>query len=93
MAGLVLPLVQALPGREGGGAHEDSWDTLAMLRHSGPLQAVTAASLVFLAAYNLAGALRCALRYAVLCRAWEGAQPAPPLLICRCPTLCRHDVH
>lgn len=92
MAGLVLPLVQLLP--EGGGLHEDSWDTLAMLRSSGPLQAAAAASLVCLAAYNLAGAPRCAaamLRWGGPHRRTAAALPLPTSLLCA--ALHRHGLY
>eukprot|EP00887_Chlorella_sp_A99_P006374 scaffold3.g6374.t1 len=63
---VVLPLVQALPGAEGEGVHEDSRETLFMLAHSRQLRLVTLVFVVGLAVYNLAGApLRCNSRMLV----------------------------
>lgn len=55
MAGLVMPLAQRLPGADGRGLHEDSWDTLHMLAHSGRLRAVAACYVGVAGAFNLAG--------------------------------------
>ena len=52
---LLLPAVQWLPGREGGGVHEDSVDTLAMLAHSGPIRAAVLLYVLLMAGYNIAG--------------------------------------
>lgn len=38
MAGLLLPILQWLPGTEGNGLHEDTIETLHMLAGSRPLQ-------------------------------------------------------
>lgn len=52
---LLLPVVQVLPGREGAGIHEDSWDTLAMLAASPALRAAALVSVATMAVYNVAG--------------------------------------
>ncbi|EFN54159.1 hypothetical protein CHLNCDRAFT_58246 [Chlorella variabilis] len=52
---IVLPAVQYLPGRDGGGIHEDSGDSLHMLAHSWQLRAVVACSIVGMGVYNVAG--------------------------------------
>ena len=54
---VMLPAVQLLPGREGGGVHEDSIDTLCMLRASGDIRQVAAWSVAAQAVYNVAGML------------------------------------
>ena len=54
---LLLPAVQLLPGREGGGVHEDSIDTLCMLCASGAIRQVAACSVAAMAVYNVAGML------------------------------------
>lgn len=54
---VMLPAVQLLPGREGGGVHEDSIDTLCMLRTSGDIRQVAAWSVAAQAVYNVAGML------------------------------------
>ena len=55
MAALMLLLAAALPGEEGEGLHENTRDTLAMLAHSAPLAAASAAFILAMAVYNLAG--------------------------------------
>lgn len=52
---VVLPVVQLLPGAEGGGLHEDSIDTLHMLAGSHALRVAAAISLLSVAVYNIAG--------------------------------------
>lgn len=54
---VMLPVVQLLPGHEGGGLHEDSIDTLCMLRASGDIRQVAAWSVAAQAVYNVAGML------------------------------------
>ena len=53
MLAVMLPAAQLLPGPEGVGLHENSWDTLAMVRNSRPLQAVLVIDMVALLAYNM----------------------------------------
>ncbi|KAL4458552.1 hypothetical protein ABPG75_013417 [Micractinium tetrahymenae] len=53
----VLPVVQLLPGREGGGIHEDSIDTLAQLAHSPAIRAAAIWLTIAMAVYNIAGML------------------------------------
>ncbi|PRW33096.1 Solute carrier family 35 member F6 [Chlorella sorokiniana] len=55
MLGLVLPLAQHLPGADGKGLHEDTWDSLYMLRHSGQLRAVALSYVAVAGAFNLSG--------------------------------------
>ena len=50
---VMLPLAQLLPGPEGKGLHEDSFDTLAMIRNSGTLKAVLGVDMFALLAYNM----------------------------------------
>lgn len=50
----VVPAVQGL--------HEDTWDSLYMLRHSGQLRVVALSYVVVAGAFNLSGASRCCLR-------------------------------
>ena len=42
-------------GPEGRGLHEDTFDTLAMIRHSRALQAVLGVDMFALLAYNMCG--------------------------------------
>ena len=51
----LLPAVLWLPGREGGGVHEDSIDTLVMLAHSGTIRAAVLLYMLLMAGYNIAG--------------------------------------
>lgn len=53
--GLVLPAAQLLPGREGGGIHEDTWESLHMLAGSGALRWAVAWTLLAVAVYNVTG--------------------------------------
>ncbi len=53
--GLVLPIAQLLPGREGGGIHEDSWESLHMLAGSAPLRWAVGLTLLTVAVYNVTG--------------------------------------
>ncbi|PRW60118.1 glycosyl hydrolase isoform A [Chlorella sorokiniana] len=55
--GLVLPLAQLLPGREGGGIHEDTWESLHMLAGSAALRWAVGLTLLTVAVYNVAGML------------------------------------
>ncbi|GAB4819748.1 hypothetical protein N2152v2_006794 [Parachlorella kessleri] len=55
MLGLVLPLAQRLPGEEGRGFHEDSLDTLQMVRSSPAILALLLGDIVALLVYNVAG--------------------------------------
>jgi hypothetical protein len=55
MLGLVLPLAQHLPGKEGGGMHEDSWESLHMIAGSRALQLVVALNIAGMSVYNVAG--------------------------------------
>lgn len=55
LPGLVLPLVQLLPGPEGLGIHEDTLDSLRMLLNDRWILTILLVDLVALAAYNLTG--------------------------------------
>lgn len=57
MIGIMLPMVQYLPGLDGQGIHEDTLDTLAMLRSSPVLVSFLAADMAALLAYNVSGML------------------------------------
>ena len=52
----LLPVVQRLPGREGGGLHEDSIDTLAQLQGSPEIHAAVWAYMGGVLLYNVSGA-------------------------------------
>jgi hypothetical protein len=54
---VLLPLAQALPGPEGLGLHEDSRETLEMIRASAPLRAVLGVDMAALLLYNVSGML------------------------------------
>lgn len=51
----LLPIVQRLPGPEGGGIHEDSIDTLHLILHTRSIGIVIALDAVALLAYNVSG--------------------------------------
>lgn len=53
--GVLLPLAQILPGKEGGGLHENSLESWHMITSDGSLAAVTAASVAVYLGYNTAG--------------------------------------
>ncbi|PSC71303.1 Drug Metabolite Transporter (DMT) Superfamily [Micractinium conductrix] len=53
----LLPVVQRLPGREGGGLHEDSIDTLAQLQGSPEIRAAVWAYMGGVLLYNVSGML------------------------------------
>lgn len=55
MVGLLLPVAYFLPGPEGRGLHEDTLDTLAMLRHSPTLLTIILVDMGALLAYNVSG--------------------------------------
>ncbi|KAI8468404.1 MAG: hypothetical protein J3K34DRAFT_11376 [Monoraphidium minutum] len=55
MVFIMLPAAYFLPGPEGVGLHENSLDTLAMIRNSGSLQAVLGVDMFALLAYNISG--------------------------------------
>lgn len=57
MLGVLLPLAQVLPGPEGLGFHEDSVDTLRMIRGSPTLATVLAVDMAALLLYNVSGML------------------------------------
>lgn len=50
---VMLPAAQLLPGADGSGLHEDTWDTVAMIRNSGELRAVLLTDMFALLAYNV----------------------------------------
>jgi hypothetical protein len=49
----MLPLAYFLPGGEGTGLHENTLDTLAMIKNSGSLRAVLLIDMFALLAYNM----------------------------------------
>lgn len=53
MVAVMMPLAYRLPGGEGEGLHEDSWDTLAMIKNSVALRGVLATDMLALLAYNM----------------------------------------
>jgi hypothetical protein len=57
MLGVLLPLAQILPGPEGLGFHEDSVETLRMIRGSPQLATVLAIDMAALLLYNVSGML------------------------------------
>ena len=57
-AGVMLPLVQALPASLGEGLHEDSWETLRMLANSATLRWASLLFIATMAVYNLTGGWR-----------------------------------
>lgn len=86
MLGLVLPAAQLLPGREGGGIHEDTWESLHMLAGSAALRWAAGLTLLAVAVYNVVG--ECPL--AAGCGGpqsgvwWPAAsQQVPPMLRCQ----------
>lgn len=52
---VVACVVHVCVGPDGQGLHEDSLDTLAMIRHSTPLMAILGADMACMLAYNVAG--------------------------------------
>lgn len=57
MVGVMLPLVQWLPGQDGQGIHEDSLDTLTMIRSTPVLMILLLTDMAALLAYNVSGML------------------------------------
>jgi hypothetical protein len=55
MLGLMLPIVQRLPGAEGSGIHENSRDTWHMVSHTPSIAMVLVLDAVALMAYNVSG--------------------------------------
>lgn len=55
MFGVLLPIAYYLPGPEGYGLHENSLDTLAMIKSSKGLQIVLGVDMFALLAYNMSG--------------------------------------
>ena len=52
---VMLPIVQHLPGPEGGGIHEDSKDTWHMITHTPSIATVIGLDAIALLAYNVSG--------------------------------------
>lgn len=52
---VLLPIVQRLPGKDGGGVHEDSLDTLHMIGSNGVLVAILLIDMAALLFYNVSG--------------------------------------
>jgi drug/metabolite transporter (DMT)-like permease len=57
MVGVMLPLVQWLPGQDGQGVHEDTLDTLTMIRSTPVLMILLLTDMAALLAYNVSGML------------------------------------
>ena len=55
MLGIMLPIVQHLPGKDGNGIHEDSIDTWHMITHSSIIAKILAMDMFALLAYNISG--------------------------------------
>lgn len=55
MIGVMLPLVQHLPGKEGNGIHEDSIDTWHMIRNSPMIASILVLDMFAMLAYNISG--------------------------------------
>lgn len=79
MFGIMLPLVQWLPGAEGQGIHEDSIDTLVMLRNSWPILGAVLLVMCTNAGYNVAGGCGGVRTGCWICgRAVQGGQGRQP---------------
>jgi hypothetical protein len=50
---VMMPTAYFLPGGEGTGLHENTFDTFAMIKNSGTLQAVLLIDMFALLAYNM----------------------------------------
>ncbi|GBF91089.1 hypothetical protein Rsub_04758 [Raphidocelis subcapitata] len=57
MVFVMLPIAYFLPGGEGTGLHENTLDTLTMIKNSGSLKAVLLIDMFALLAYNISGML------------------------------------
>jgi hypothetical protein len=55
MLGIMLPIVQHLPGKDGNGIHEDSIDTWHMITHSSIIAKILVMDMFALLAYNISG--------------------------------------
>ncbi|KIZ00286.1 hypothetical protein MNEG_7674 [Monoraphidium neglectum] len=55
MIGVMMPIAYFLPGEEGTGLHEDSLDSLVMIKNSTALQGVLGTDMLALLLYNLSG--------------------------------------
>lgn len=52
---VLLPIVQHTPGEDGTGLHEDTWETLHIIRHSPSLPYMVPVLVLSLLCYNIAG--------------------------------------
>lgn len=57
MVCVLLPIVQRMPGKDGQGIHEDSWDTLHIIRSNPLIARILILDMGALLAYNVAGML------------------------------------
>lgn len=55
MIGIMLPMVQHLPGKEGNGIHEDSIDTWHMIMNSPMIASILVLDMFAMLAYNISG--------------------------------------